>query len=309
MKQKQPFLKISKRLERGTTLWLVICALIIFTPRVYMLLNPPKITYALQFITSENEFHQSKKAVQRFRKKRIKLWKRCRPVDLTIQDWQRLGLSSKQAASLIKYREKYGLHSLRQMQHIRVLDPSILSVIQDSLIFDVSSKSKFQPNTNAIQNTKTGASQKTGNWKDNSNPQTIEIQSQVVKLDLNTASIEQLVALPGIGSYTAQKIVQYRDRLGGYLTLEQLNEIKGLNPELLEKISKYIHLSSKPEGISLNSVSIDRLKQHPYLNWNQANSIIKIRQQRGVFTDIEQIKLSVLIDEQTFVKLKPYLSL
>ena len=117
------------------------------------------------------------------------------------------------------------------------------------------------------------------------------------------------MALPGIGSYTAQKIVQYRDRLGGYLTLEQLNEIKGLNPELLEKISKYIQLSSKPEGISLNSVSIDRLKQHPYLNWNQANSIIKIRQQRGVFTDIEQIKLSILIDEQTFVKLKPYLSL
>ncbi len=309
MKQKQPFLKISKRLERGTTLWLVICALIIFTPRVYMLLNPPKITYALQFITSEKEFHQSKKAVQRYRKKRIKLWKRCRPADLTIQDWQRLGLSSKQAASLIKYREKYGLHSLRQMQQIRVLDPSILSLIQDSLIFDVSSKSKFQPNTNEIQITKTGASQKTGNWKDNSNPQTIEIQSQVVKLDLNTASIEQLVALPGIGSYTAQKIVQYRDRLGGYLTLEQLNEIKGLNPELLEKISKYIQLSSKPEGISLNSVSIDRLKQHPYLNWNQANSIIKIRQQRGVFTDIEQIKLSVLIDEQTFVKLKPYLSL
>jgi DNA uptake protein ComE-like DNA-binding protein len=45
------------------------------------------------------------------------------------------------------------------------------------------------------------------------------------------------------------------------------------------------------------------------LNWNQANSIIKMREQRGRFNSIDEIKESVLIDEETFEKLLPYLTL
>ncbi|MEN9420594.1 MAG: hypothetical protein RLZZ107_64, partial [Bacteroidota bacterium] len=68
---KQPFLKISKRLERGTTMWLVICALIIFTPRIYFLLNPPKLNYSFQIIASQDQIPQSEHEGQRFNQKRI----------------------------------------------------------------------------------------------------------------------------------------------------------------------------------------------------------------------------------------------
>ena len=61
--------------------------------------------------------------------------------------------------------------------------------------------------------------------------------------------------------------------------------------------------------IALNTVSIDELKIHPYIRWNIANSIIKMREQRNGFKSIDEIKESVLINEELFEKLKPYISL
>ena len=66
---------------------------------------------------------------------------------------------------------------------------------------------------------------------------------------------------------------------------------------------------SKLLKLELNKVTIDDLKKHPYIRWNIANSIIKIRDQKGTFKNIEEIKESVLINEELFEKLKPYLSL
>lgn len=280
---KQPFLKMSKRLERGTTVWLIICILIVFTPRVYMLLNPPERSYYWEYNAAEKVFKKSFQTRRLSTKSTVQLWKSCHPKELTSKDWQQLGLSPKQAASLLKYRDKYGLNSLQQMQQIRVLDQYILNQIKDSLRFE----KEVYISTNK------------------SDQKVIAIQ----KLDLNSASIEELVALPGIGSYTAEKIIQYRQRLGGFISLDQLQEIKGLNPDMILKMTSFLQILSKAQPIALNAVSIERLKQHPYLTWNQANSIIKMRQQLGSFNSIEQIKQSVLIDEQTFEKLKPYLSL
>ena len=280
---KQPFLKMSKRLERGTIVWLIICILIVFTPRVYMLLNPPERSYYWEYSAAEKVFKKSFQTRRLSTKSTVQLWKSCHPKELTSKDWQQLGLSPKQAASLLKYRDKYGLNSLQQMQQIRVLDQYILNQIKDSLRFE----KEVYISTNK------------------SDQKVIAIQ----KLDLNSASIEELVALPGIGSYTAEKIIQYRQRLGGFFSLDQLQEIKGLNPDMILKMTSFLQIRSKVQPIALNAVSQERLKQHPYLTWNQANSIVKMRQQLGSFNSIEQIKQSVLIDEQTFEKLKPYLSL
>ena len=79
--------------------------------------------------------------------------------------------------------------------------------------------------------------------------------------------------------------------------------------EVLENIRPYAQINTTVQKIKINEVSLERLKQHPYLSWNQANSIIKMRTQKGKFNAINELKESVLIDDETYKKLLPYVSL
>ena len=294
---KKPLVFFSKRLERGTVLWLIVCAIVIFIPRIEAYFFSPEFSYEWTYVEEKkNNFQQGGAAgfIPSQEKKYQKLWKACAPENLSLTDWQRLGMSPKQAASILRYKDKYGLKSYRQMQSIRVLPSALLEKIKDSLVFDEVKESKVKIARESPSNT---------------SPFSATPPNKIQPLDLNAATEAMLVALPGVGVYTAQKIIAYRDRLGGFLDLNQLQEIKGLKIETLDNIRPYLEIGTNPQKIKLNEVNLERLKQHPYLTWNQANSILKMRTQRGKFSAIEELKESVLIDEDTYKKLLPYVSL
>jgi competence protein ComEA len=293
---KKPFVIFSKRLERGTLIWLCFCVLVIFVPRIEAYLIEPELSYEWTYVQERKvkhafagRYNTSPLAASRFKP----LWRRCAPQTLDASDWQRLGLSSKQASSMLRYRDKYGFHSIEQMRRIRVLPPELLKLISDSLNFDQ------RIGSNQIKNMKGTIPEGQG----------IIQEKTIQKLDLNSATIDRLVALPGIGQYSAEKIIAYRTRLGGFIGIEQLYEIKGIKPEIVENAEPYLEITKEVDRLSLNSITYEALKQHPYLTWNQANSIIKMRNQKGGFKEVKELKESVLIDEETYKKLLPYVSL
>jgi len=132
--------------------------------------------------------------------------------------------------------------------------------------------------------------------------------SQGETIELNEADTTTLKKIPGIGSGYANRIVKYRDILGGYADILQLKEVWGMDDDLYEKICAYIVLTPNVKKIRINTASFDELNKHPYINYKQATIITDIRERKG---NIESINRISLLDEFTpkdIKRLAPYLS-
>ncbi|MCS6895219.1 MAG: helix-hairpin-helix domain-containing protein [Bacteroidia bacterium] len=128
-------------------------------------------------------------------------------------------------------------------------------------------------------------------------------------LDLNSATAEQLEKLPGIGRKSAEKIVSYREKLGGYfVSTEQLREIWGVRPENIEKALPYLHIGSTPKPkLSLRYASVEELAAHPYISWRLARHLVRQRKDWGEQPIPPEVWVKWLPDSIR-TKLIPYLT-
>ena len=98
--------------------------------------------------------------------------------------------------------------------------------------------------------------------------------------------------------------------MGGFINKEQLLEVWKFDQEKLDIISPNITLNAALiQKININTAPVELLKAHPYIRWNIANSIVKMRAQIGTFKRIEDLKKSVLIHDEVFEKLKLYVTI
>lgn len=97
-------------------------------------------------------------------------------------------------------------------------------------------------------------------------------------IDVNTADTTQWKQVPGVGSYYAAKVVRYRERLGGFASVEQVTEVEGFPAEALD----YLTLSQVPlRMLSINKISRRALLSHPYLSVEQAQAVWEYRRNEG----------------------------
>ena len=123
-------------------------------------------------------------------------------------------------------------------------------------------------------------------------------------IDINSSDTTELKKIPGVGSVYAKMIVKYREKLGGFYSVEQLNDLQALPSD----IQTYLHLTPTPlRKMKVNALSINKLINHPYINFYQARDIVDHIRKNGPLKSIHELQLSKNFSEKDILRIEPYL--
>ncbi len=126
-------------------------------------------------------------------------------------------------------------------------------------------------------------------------------------ISLNETDTAQWKKIPGIGSVFASRIVKYRNRLGGFASVNQLKEVYGIDAELYSKISPYIEPDGNYSKINVNKLEFKQLLSHPYLNYKQVKAIVSLRDRKGRIASINELSMLDEFTTADIERLAPYL--
>lgn len=122
---------------------------------------------------------------------------------------------------------------------------------------------------------------------------------------LNTADSTALTTIPGIGPYYARRIIQYGNRLGGYVSVEQLDEIDDFPTEA----KQYLVINNPaPKKLNINQLSLNELRRHPYINFYMAKAITDYRRLHGTITSLNELRLIKDFTPEVIKRLTPYVA-
>ena len=218
---------------------------------------------------------------------------------------RRLGLSNWQVRNIYKYRAAGGVYRSKEdfarlygltVKHYRELEPYIV------ISADYQPAATLFPDRRA-ERTYGGIERNDSTFM----PRYPVKLSEGETIDLATADTSLLQRVPGIGPYYARCIVDYRQRLGGYASLSQLDEIDGFPHEALSFFT--LGNGGEPaEKLNVNSLSLNELKRHPYINYYMARAIVDYRRQNGPIADINELRLLPDFGDEVIQRLRPYVT-
>ena len=120
---------------------------------------------------------------------------------------------------------------------------------------------------------------------------------------LNMADTTALKTIPGIGPYFARKVMEYGERLGGYVSVDQLDEIEDFP---LDAKDYLVIENPSPKKLNVNRLSLNELRRHPYINFYQARAITDYRRLHGPLKSLDDLRLSKDFPPEVIERLKPY---
>nr|WP_299175455.1 helix-hairpin-helix domain-containing protein [uncultured Allomuricauda sp.] len=180
-----------------------------------------------------------------------------------------LGMSVDELDRLFAFRKTGSyINSVEEFQKVTQISDSLLAVISTSFKFPEWTKRK----------------------KVKTYP-TVKSKNAIEAKDLNLATAEELKSIYGIGETLSNRIIKFRDRLGGFLINEQLNDVYGLEPEVVQRtLEKFVVLSPPSiEKININLATAEEISRLIYINRKVANEIVTLRNEKGNIESFEEL--------------------
>ncbi len=205
-------------------------------------------------------------------------------------DWQRLGIPPKTAASIRKYVTAGGIFKKPE-------DLKRIYTLSETDYQRISPYIRIRQEVSAITP------------KDSTRKYTDYPKKTIPVVELNAADTTQLMELPGIGSVFAARIIKYRNRLGGFISAEQLLEVYGMDAARLQSVRPYLSIdTARLQKLDLNQATFKELLRHPYLEYYLVKAIAEYRQKNKGFGDIRELRGIGLFYDELYEKIRPYLT-
>lgn len=241
-------------------------------------------------VTDQNNFHYTRDRIEESSPSKASKLFTFDPNKIDEEGWQTLGLSPKQASSIVNYRNKGGkFYKAEDLQKMYTISPEMYK--------------KLLPYVQ-IENQQSNYPKKDFNFEKRE-----YVKKPLAIIDINVADSAQLDEIKGVGGAFANRILKYRERLGGFYKKEQLMEVYGLDSVKYEEIKNQISLSPiKLKTVNINTAIFNDLKSNPYLSYKQINAIIQYRKQHGNYSGPADLKKIVILNQQIIDKITPYIS-
>lgn len=127
-------------------------------------------------------------------------------------------------------------------------------------------------------------------------------------ISINSADSSALLPLPDIGPVFAGRIIRYRELLGGFTGLDQLEEVYGLSGETIRLIGKYLQFdTSVIRKIRVDSATFRELLRHPYLEMEHVRALFQYRDFAGHIHSPEELRENHVLPDSVLRKVGPYL--
>jgi competence protein ComEA len=267
------YLSLTKKEWNGMVVLLILIALILIAPYVYQWLRKDNTINVTAFNTAATALNKANpQPLNGPERSKNGLFK-FDPNTTSAYDWQRLGITAKQAAIIKNYTAKGGrFRKAEDLQKIYGLTQIDYARLAPFIII---------PKENTKAN---------------------------IIVELNTADSAKLTSIDGVGGAFAKRIIYYRERLGGFITKEQLKEVYGIDKLKYDEIKDQVKVdAARIRKVNINTITFDKLRLMPYLNYKQVNAIIEYRKQHGDYTSINDLKNIAIIDADILRKIGPYL--